>query len=355
MLACLRPDVPTSGSFTVTELPSRAKLDQNEAAVDLPAELKRALVEELCQERWNRYPQPKDYREAKTKLAAALGLVPECVALTVGCDQVIQAAFLIAGGPGRRARWFEPTYPYIALAADATSTGGGAVVLGEDVDAEITPARVLFDPAPHLCVLVRPNNPTGGMASDAALSAALEDPARLVLLDEAYADFAGESRLDAIQAHPNLLIGRSLSKSLLAAVRLGFAVGHPEAISAIERIYTAPYHLNSLQLRVAARYGEILPYVRDAARAVAGERERVFAALAALSGVTPRPSRANFVLFRLERDAVQAHRALAQAGVRVRNLRGLPGLAAHLRVTVGTRAENDLFLAALEQALSSLP
>lgn len=351
MLACLRPDLPTSGSFTVTELPHRAKLDQNESPVDLPRELKRELVEELYQAHWNRYPQPKEYREAKTKLATALGLVPECVALTVGGDQVIQAAFLIAGGPGRRARWFEPTYPYVALAAEATSTGGGAVVLGEDVDCAITAARILCDPSPHLCVLVRPNNPTGGMAADAALDAALADPARLVLLDEAYADFAGESHLDAIAAHPNLLIGRSLSKSLLAAVRLGFAIGHPQAISAIERIYTAPYHLNSLQLRVAARYGEILPYVKDAAQAVVRERERVFAALAALPGVTPRPSRANFICFRLERDASQVHRTLAEAGVRIRNLRGLPGLDAHLRVTVGTPEENDAFLEALAKAL----
>src|SRR5436190_15871809 len=134
MLACLRPDLPPPGSFTVIEEPHRAKLDQNESAIDLPGELKRELAAELAARSWNRYPQPIEYREAKQKLATAIGVEPDSVALTVGCDQVIQAAFLLAGGGGRRARLFEPTYPYIGLMSRATGTLGEGVVLGEDVD-----------------------------------------------------------------------------------------------------------------------------------------------------------------------------------------------------------------------------
>src|SRR5262245_29692705 len=121
-LACLRPDLPPPGSFTVIEEPHLAKLDQNEAPVDLPAELKRASAQELSARPWNRYPQPAEYRAAKRRLAEAIGVDPDAVALTVGCDQVIQAAFWLAAGSGRRARWFEPTYPYIALCSRVTGT-----------------------------------------------------------------------------------------------------------------------------------------------------------------------------------------------------------------------------------------
>lgn len=350
-LECLRPDLPAPATFTVSELPHRAKLDQNEAPVDLPPELKRELAAELADAAWNRYPQPAEYRAAKARLAGALGLAPEAVALTVGCDQVIQAAFLLAAGPGRRARWFEPTYPYIALMSRMTGTLGEGVVLGPAVDATLDAAAIIAAPSPHLCVLVSPNNPTGGLPPRAAVDAALADAGRLLFVDEAYADFSGETLLGDVAAHPNLLIGRSLSKSLVAAVRLGFAVGHPELIAALERAYTAPYHLNALQLRVAARYADVLPHVRAAAAAVVAERDRVAAALAQLPGVLPLPSRANFILFSVPGDPAATHAALAAAGVRVRDVSGLPGLGAHLRVTIGTREENELFVEELKSVV----
>src|SRR5262245_4641181 len=115
MLSCLRPDLPPPSSFTVSEKPHRAKLDQNEAPVDCPPALKRAIAEALAAGAWHRYPHPREYAEAKARFAEAVRVKPEQLALTVGCDQVIQAAFFLAGGPGRRARWFEPTYPHVAL------------------------------------------------------------------------------------------------------------------------------------------------------------------------------------------------------------------------------------------------
>ncbi len=353
-LSCLRPELPAQTGFTVTELPHVAKLDQNESAVDLPAAFKRELAEALAGAPWNRYPQPREYQAARAALAAALGVPAACVALTVGGDQVIQAAFLLAGGAGRRARWFEPTYPYVALAARVTGTSADAVVLGAEVDERIDAAAIVRGARPDLVVLVSPNNPTGGVVARAAVEAALADETRLVLMDEAYADFsAAPSWLEEATRRPNLIVGRSLSKSMCAAVRLGFAVAHPQIIATIDRIYTAPYHLNGLQLRVAERYAEILPIVRSNAAAVRGERERVHAALARLPGLAPRPSQGNFVFFSLARAARELQAKLARAGVRVRDVSGLPGAGEALRVTIGTREDNDTFLARLGEALQA--
>ncbi len=211
------------------------------------------------------------------------------------------------------------------------------------------------DPRPDLVALVSPNNPTGGMVSQGAIDAALADDSRLLLLDEAYADYSGASEVGRIPATPNLLVVRSLSKSSLAGIHVGFAVAHPDVVRVIDRMYTAPYHLDAMQLLVARRYPEIRPHVEAAAARAIAERDRLHAELAAMADITPRPSRASFILFQVAGDPTRAravHRALAEAGVRIRDVGGLPGLAGYLRVTLGTPAENTLLLEELERALS---
>ncbi len=349
-LPCLRPDLPAGYSFQVSQLPHRAKLDQNEAAVDLPDELKRELAAELAARAWNRYVQPADYARAKQALAGAFGVEPASLAVTVGADQAIEAAFLCAGGPGRRARWFEPTYPYIATAARRTFTDAEPVVLGRDIDRLLDAERVLAGPPVNLLALVSPNNPTGGLVAEPVLDAALSDPRRLVLIDEAYFAFSGWTSLSRAAAAPNLFIARSLSKSMLAGVHVGCAIAHPDVIAAIERLYTAPYHLDGWQILCAERYQQLLPHVVAATSASRAERERVAAALRGL-GLSALDSRANFVAFEVGARSGDVWRGLAEAGVRVRDLGGLPGLAGFLRVTIGSAADNDLFLAELGRRL----
>lgn len=351
-LPWLRPGLPRSYAFSVTELPHQAKLDQNEAAVDLPAELKRELLEEMMARPWNRYLQPVEYARAKEALAEVAGLDPDWLAITSGGDQALEAGFFIAGGPGRRARWFEPTYPYVGHAARRTATEADRIELGADLDRRLDAAQV--EAPVDLVALVSPNNPTGGLVPDEVITAALSDPGRAVLLDEAYADYACHTWADRVAGHHNLIVARSLSKSSLAWIHVGFVVAHPEAIAIIENLYTAPYHLNGVQLLVAARYRDIYPHVRARADEVIAERGRLEAALDALDGIEPYPSRASFILFRIAGDAdraVRIHRALAEAGVRIRNVGGLTGLAGHLRVTLGRPEENDLFLTELGRAL----
>jgi histidinol-phosphate aminotransferase len=348
-LPCLRPDLPAGYPFQVSQLPHRVKLDQNEAAVDLPDELKRELAAELAARAWNRYVQPADYARAKQALAGAFDVDPASLAVTVGADQAIEAAFLCAGGPGRRARWFEPTYPYIATAARRSFTDGEPVILGRDIDRLLSAEHVLAEV--DLLALVSPNNPTGGLVAEAVLDAALSDPSRLVLIDEAYFEVSGWTSLARLSA-PNLMIARSLSKSMLASVHVGCAIAHPDVIAAIERIYTAPYHLDGWQLLCAERYQQIRPHVAAAASAARTERDRVTAALRG-RGLAALDGHANFVAFEVGATSGEVWRGLAAAGVRIRDLGGLPGLAGFLRVTIGTAADNDLFLAELGQLLPS--
>ncbi len=340
----LRPGIPRGSSFSVSQEPYRAKLDQNESPFEIPAEARDAILQDLADARLNRYPQPADYLRTKERFGAALGLAPDQLCLTVGCDQVILVAFWAAGGPGRTARVFEPTYPMFGHYARITGTTLDSVTLGPSYDIA---AHGLGD-AVDLMTLVSPNNPTG-LGPDRDLIQRALNLGGLTLVDEAYADYAGETVLDLLPHNPNLLVGRSLSKALLAGVRLGYAVGHPELIQALEALLFAPYHLSALQLLTARHFALIQPHLSTHVASVVAERQRVEAGIRAL-GLTPHPSRANFILFAVP-DAAATYQGLVARGVRLRDVSSMPGLAGHLRVTVGNEAENDLFLDALNSCL----
>jgi histidinol-phosphate aminotransferase len=335
----LRPDLPDRLGFAVSQQPYTAKLDQNESPIDLPAEWKSEIARALAAEAWNRYPQPARYARAKAAFAQVVGIEPERLLLTAGGDQGIMVAFAAAAGPGRRALVLEPTYPLFAQFARLSHTPFDRVI----VPPGSLPTEAQLAAPYALRCLVSPNNPTGTRLPDALVAFAL-DQAGLTFVDEAYVDFADGS-VHGLLARDNLLIGRSLSKALLAGVRLGYCLGHPEVIAACEQLLFAPYHLNTLQLTVAERYGEVRPHVMRAVAQVRGERDLLFVALSE-RGLTPVPSQGNFLLFQCP-DAPTAAAQLAARGVRVRDVSTLPGLSSHLRVTVGTSEESEQFLRSL--------
>lgn len=341
----LRPDLPSSYAFEVRERPHVAKLDQNEAPIDLPLEVKRELAEAMMARPWNRYVQPAEYLEAKKALAEVIGVDHETLAITVGADQGLVAAAAIAGGPGRKIRWFEPTYPYVGHAARMSRGDCQPLELGADIDSTLAgehlgEARLLY--------FVSPNNPTGGLVDKELVRRALNNPERLVVVDEAYFEYSKHTVVSLLDDYDNLLVVRSLSKSLLAASHVGYVIGSPESIAIIERILTAPYHLTAHQLIVAHHYGQIRPHVLGVAEMVRRERERVAAALQNSAHIDKvYPSAANFLLFRVANQAQALFETLAAAGVRIRDVSGLAGLEGHLRVTLGTREDNDTFLSAI--------
>jgi histidinol-phosphate aminotransferase len=321
-----------------------AKLDQNESPLDLPGELKSDLLAELATSSWNRYPQPSEYEAAKRGFADAVGLDPDGVVLTAGCDQAIQGAHLVAGGPGRRALVFEPTYPMLAHAGLMAGTTVVTVDLG--VDYALRPEHLRSDV--DLLLVASPNNPTGVCVEREVVEAALALPC-FVFVDEAYHDLSGVTSVDLLRDHPNLMIGRSCSKSLLAGMRLGYTISHPDVALRLDQMLTAPYHLSHAQLLIARRFAELREHVATSARRVIAERERLTEGLLRL-GLTPAPSQANFVLVRVD-DAASVHEALALRGIRVRYAPRLAGLEHHLRITVGTAEENDLVLRELGELL----
>lgn len=341
----LRNDISGSFGFGITEIENlKAKLDQNECARDLPDDLKELIREELFRFRLNRYPQPRDYYEAKEILADAAGFKPDNIFLTVGCDQVIVMAFWLSGGCGRKALIFEPTYPMFAHAAMITGTEAVKVNLGVDFAWDIS----YFSDDLNLISIVSPNNPTGQIAGDDIVEAALKTRA-LVFADEAYHDFSGKTYSGFLEKYENLMIGRSLAKSGLAGVRLGYGVARPEIVTIAEGLLFIPYHLNFLQLAVARAYPEIKPFLAAWAREVNLQKEELYRFFDR-EGIAYKKSHANFVLFRVP-DPKKTYDCLIRERIRIRNTSSMPGLEGWLRVTVGTPEEMDCFRTALKRAV----
>jgi histidinol-phosphate aminotransferase len=174
----------------------------------------------------------------------------------------------------------------------------------------------------------------------------------LVVVDEAYHEFAGESVVPLLDAHPNLVVLRTFSKAMsLAGLRVGYLLAHPELVREIDKA-RLPYNINFFsQMAALAALEEPAELALNVERLVR-LRDALFADLKRIRGVRAFPSRANFILVEIEEATPRAvFESLYAAGVLVRDVSGYPRLGRCLRVTVGTEAENEAFLDGLRRAL----
>ncbi|MGH2378781.1 MAG: pyridoxal phosphate-dependent aminotransferase [Candidatus Limnocylindria bacterium] len=295
----------------------------------------------------NRYPSPAV--ELRQVLADQYGVRPDQLLFGNGSNDAILSLFLIFGGHGRRTLLFRPTYE---LHGRLTVVAGGTVA----TEMVGLPYRLTKDRAlaalererPAIVVFCTPNNPTGTLIDDDVILAVAERfPETLVLLDEAYADIAGRTLLPAVAAHPNLVISKTLSKVHAAAgLRMGVLVLHPDLAESIRPIQLG-FNVSVVTYALAARIASDEASVRERIEKVKAERERVYRALRSTHGVEPFPSEANFLLFRIDGDTAAAHARFLDQGVLIRDMSSWKGCEGCLRVSIGTPAENDRFLAAL--------
>jgi histidinol-phosphate aminotransferase len=305
---------------------------------------------------FNRYPD-RDATELRAALAEFHDTEPTRVFCANGSNEVLQCLLLAYGGPGRVVALFEPTYALHSHIASITGTKVARGWRGPDHRIELDVLDAVLDESqPVITFLCSPNNPTGRAEPPEIVAHVLERAPGLVVVDEAYGQFSPWSALELIRSGApgaeRLVVVRTFSKTWsMAACRLGYLVGDPGVVAACEAV-VLPYHLDAMT-QAAGRLA--LGYV-DAMEArvalITEERGRIASALAELA-LESWPSDANFILFRpTDRVAADVWRDLLEASVLVRDCSSWPGLDNCLRVTVGTRHENDRFLAALRSSLA---
>jgi histidinol-phosphate aminotransferase len=351
----LRDDLRGRTPYGAPQLDVAVRLNTNENPYppppDLVADLTRSVAE-VARE-LHRYPD-RDAIGLRADLAAYISdstgfaVQTENLWAANGSNEVLQQILQAFGGPGRVAVGFEPSYSMHPIIAAGTRTDWAPTPRRADFSLDVDQAlAILRDRQPDLTFITSPNNPTGQSVPIGDLRKLVAGAPGMVVVDEAYAEFSSQpSAVPLLDEYADkMIVCRTMSKAFaFAGGRLGYLIAAPAVVDALQLV-RLPYHLSWLTqaaARAALRHKD--GTLASVAKLVS-ERERVVAALADM-GFTVVPSDANFVLFGpFDKGDWQAY---LDRGVLIRD----PGIAGHLRVSIGTPEENDAFLAASKEIIA---
>ena len=348
----VRPSVRALSAYHVPDREQFIKLDAMENPYHWESAIIAEWLEHLRVVAINRYPDAAA-RETKSLLCQVMR-VPKGITAVLGngSDELIQMLLLAVGGEGRTVLSVEPSFVMYKLLAAVTGTNYlGISLKAADFSLDL-PAllHAIETRQPALIFLSYPNNPTGNLFDRAALETVIKAAPGIVVIDEAYSAFTDFSFMSDLGKYPNLLVMRTVSKIGLAGLRLGMLAGPPEWLNEVEKI-RLPYNINVLtqvSANFALRHYAMLARQTEQIRA---DRQELEKALQALPAVQVWHSEANFILLRLP-CAPTVFQGLKERGVLVKNLHGShPLLENCLRVSIGTAAENQVFLVVLRTLL----
>ncbi len=328
-------------------------LNVNENTHRIPQEVALDIVERLSAAvlKINRYPD-REFMALRGALADYLGhsLTAQNIWAANGSNEVIQQIFQAFGGPNRKAMGFGPTYSMYPIIAQGQDTQYEDADRADRYELDVTTALAgMSANKPHITIVCSPNNPTGTPVSIEVIQAIYDATDGIVVVDEAYAEFAADSTPSALQllpGRPRLMVSRTMSKAFaFAGARVGYLAADPAVIDAL-RLVRLPYHLSSFTQAAAEA---ALAHSEVMLRAVAEiriQRDRIVNELQNM-GLDAYRSDANFVLFGGLDDPADVWQKLLEEGVLLRNM-GIPNT---LRVSAGTELETTAFLTALQKVL----
>jgi histidinol-phosphate aminotransferase len=334
------------------------KLDANENPYGPSPRVAEALAEAPY---LHIYPDPES-RRLRTALAEYTGLPAEYLLVGLGADELIDLTMRLFIEPGDRLVNCPPTFGMYAFDADVNSAEVVNVWRNPDFSIDTQKIEALFDPPhaanngsswtegqPKLIFVTSPNNPDGSSLSDEALKRLLALPA-VIVLDEAYIEFSGGSRIRWVEQYPNLIVLRTFSKwAGLAGLRVGYGAFPRNLITELWKI-KQPYNVPvSGQIAAEVSLSDRDRLLKTVARLVE-QREQFYTVLAEVDWLKPYPSQANFILCRVEgRSAAEVKQRLAAEGILVRYYNS-PGLSDCIRMSIGTPTQ----MARLESVLKTL-
>jgi histidinol-phosphate aminotransferase len=351
--ALIKPAVAQLQAYDPHKRPGQVKLDANEHPFVLPPVVQEAVLQALAMVPINRYPDPEAEGLRRT-LAKMLDVVPDMLLLGNGSDELVQLALVACGAPGAAVLTPTPTFSMYGLGALMLDQRAVEVPLTADWELDVPQMlAAIAREQPRVTFLATPNNPTANCFDGAAVRQLIEAVPGIIVVDEAYYEFSGQTVIPLLKAYPRLLVFRTLSKVGMAGLRVGILVGDAALVHEINKV-RLPYNLNAysqVAAHVVLQHWEMLV---PQFRALIQERERLRESLRRIPGVTVFPSQANFLLAHIAAGAARAWEALGAQGILVRHFPGSPALKDCLRITVGTPAENELLTSTLQTIVATL-
>lgn len=308
--------------------------------------------------RINRYPSPT-YADLVEKIAEYASVKPENILLGAGSLEIMDAVFRAFLNPGDNIILSAPTYkPYILR---IKLCGGNLALIpmkknenGFSRDME----KILesINSKTKAIVFINPNNPTGTPLTQEELEKVLDKPI-LIVIDEAYYEFCGKTFAPLIEENENVIVIRTLSKAFaMAGLRIGYAIANQNLVDYISRVQI-PFRVTELTMHAAKTALNDIEYARETIRKILDERERLFNELSKIEGLKPYPSAANFILVKVTHEKFSAEELsslLLGKRIIVREFTGALGLedGGYIRISVGTREQNDKLISSFKSILS---
>ena len=319
------------------------KLNTNESPLPPSPRVLRA-IKDAANDELRLYPSPSA-APAREAIARRFGLDPSQVVLGNGGDELIDLCFRAFAGAGDTVAYPTPTYPLLEPLCRIHEARPSTHPTEEFSE---LPPSLAADPAP-LKFIVNPNSPTGALFDQAAVEAAVAASSGVVVIDEAYVDFATRSCLPLLARHDNVLLLRTFSKSYgLAGLRIGFALGPRDVIEALKSVKDS-YNVDRLAIVAAVAAIEDEEHHRKLVDEVVHSRGVLAEALEGM-GFDVVPSATNFVFARPAKPAAGIVAALRERKILVRHYDREP-IAGWIRITIGTRDQHDKLLKALKEVL----
>jgi len=350
MTEAIKATVRAVRAYTLPAQRASLKLNQNENPWDAPARIKDEVLRRFAARKWSQYPDfvPADLNEC---LASFTGWKSDGIIAGNGSNELIQALLMVTMEPGKTLLLSEPTFTLYRQVATVLGGKVENVFLTSDLeyDGEAL-QRFVEEKQPDVTIICSPNNPTGCVIDDDALRALLKTARGLVVIDEAYHEFANRSVVPLLNKYENLVVLRTFSKAMaVAALRIGYLLASPELVREIGKA-VLPYNVNVFsqivaEVAVENYESELRPLVKQ----IVSERERLFAALSQIDGLAPVASSANFILVKSATDPKQVFTELLARDILIRDVSGYPMLSEYFRFSVGTPEQNDYVLKAIRE------
>ncbi|MEN3328226.1 MAG: histidinol-phosphate aminotransferase [Acidobacteriota bacterium] len=337
-------------AYTLPAYRASLKLNQNENPWDAPVHIKEEVLRRFAARKWSQYP---DFVPARLNecLASFADWRSDGIIAGNGSNELIQALLMVTMEAGKTLLLSEPTFTLYRQVATVLGGRVETVLLTPDLkyDSEAL-QRFVEEKQPDVTIICSPNNPTGGVIDDDTLRALLKISRGLVVIDEAYHEFAGHTVVPLLEEYGNLIVLRTFSKAMAAAaLRIGYLLASPDLVREIGKA-VLPYNVNvfsqvAAEVAVEHYESELRPLVHQ----IVSERDRLFAALAGIDGLAPVASHANFILVKSPTDPKRIFTELLARDILIRDVSGYPMLSEYFRFSVGTPEENDYVLKAIRE------
>ena len=322
------------------------RMDTNENLALPKKFVARIMMEASSKTDPREYPT-QQFDELRSRLSKYLNVPKECIAAGNGSDQILDLLLATFAGDGTTTVTVKPTFTFYKDRCNLHSVKMREVKLNNDFSLDTK--KLLSEIGARICYICSPNNPTGNQFDRQAMLDVIRSFNGLVIVDEAYVEFADYSLKDHVRKYDNLIVLRTMSKAFgLAGARVGYMIANRKTAEIFVTTIQYPYAVSSLSLKAASIALSKLNYIKLVINQVKKERKRVYDSINAIDDVTAFRSDANFVLFEVGNRYKTVYRNLIRKGILVRDIGNIDGHRGCLRVTIGTKFMNDKFLQALK-------